>query len=121
MLRDRAVIREFDDLLLTRPDLRDIVREVHPEVCFCELTGDPMNYSKKKTQGGEEREQALRRHFKGFDAIIKGGREKRLPLEDTLDAAAACWSALRLAVGKGRSLIEPVPRDATGLPMTIWV
>jgi predicted RNase H-like nuclease len=80
-----------------------------------------MEYSEKKVQGRADREQALRRHLKGFDAIIKGGREKRLPLEDILDAAVACWSALRLAGDKGRSLIEPVPHDASGLPMTIWV
>ena len=38
-----------------------------------------------------------------------------------LDAAVACWSALRLVEGKGRSLTYPIPRDSFGLPMTIWV
>ncbi len=53
--------------------------------------------------------------------IVNDGRKEGLPLEDILDATVACWSALRLAEGKGRSLIEPVPRDTAGLPMTIWV
>jgi predicted RNase H-like nuclease len=114
-------IKQVDDLLQKRPKLRNVVREVHPEVCFCELAGQPMRYPKGKQPGREEREQALHSCFPNFDAVIKAGREKRLPLTDVLDAAVACWSALRLAVGKGRSLIEPIPQDSTGLPMTIWV
>jgi predicted RNase H-like nuclease len=114
-------IKQIDDLLQERPQLRNVVREVHPEVCFCELAGQPMRYSKSKHPGREEREQALTSCFPNFDSVIIAGREKRLPLTDVLDAAVACWSALRLAVGKGRTLIEPIPRDATGLPMTIWV
>jgi predicted RNase H-like nuclease len=114
-------IKQVDDLLQKRPELRNVVREVHPEVCFCELAGQPMRYPKGKQPGREEREQALHNCFPNFDAVIKTGKEKRLPLADILDAAVACWSALRLAVGKGRSLIEPIPRDSTGLPMTIWV
>ena len=114
-------IKQVDDLLQERPQLRDVVREVHPEVCFYELAGQPMRYSKSKPAGREEREQALRSCFPNFDSIIKAGREKRLPRTDVLDSAVACWSALRLAVGKGKSLIEPIPQDAAGLPMTIWV
>ena len=114
-------IKQVDDLLQERPQLRDVVREVHPEVCFCELAGQPMRYSKSKQPGRAEREQALHRCFPNFELLVRAGREKRLPRTDVLDAAVACWSALRLAVGKGRSLIEPIPQDATGLPMTIWV
>lgn len=114
-------IREVDELLRTRAELRDVVREVHPEVCFCELKGHPMIYPKGKREGREERQQALRQCFHDLDAIVKAGREQGLPLEDILDAAVACWSALRLVLGKGRSLVQPVPRDMTGLPMTIWV
>ncbi len=114
-------IREVDDLLRARPNLREVIREVHPEVSFCELVGHPMEYSKKKQKGRDERQRALHRYFSGLDAILDSGRKQGLPLEDILDATVACWSALRLADGKGRSLIEPVPSDTTGLPMTIWV
>jgi predicted RNase H-like nuclease len=114
-------IREADELLQKRPDLRDVVREVHPEVCFCELVGRPMIHPKGKQQGREERRQALGQSFRDLDAIVQAGREARLPLSDILDATVACWSALRLAAGKGRSLVNPVPRDTSGLSMTIWV
>lgn len=33
-------IREVDKLMQARPDLRRVVREVHPEVCFCQLVGN---------------------------------------------------------------------------------
>jgi len=114
-------IREVDELLRTRPKLRDVVREVHPEVCFCELVGHPMGYPKKKQKGRDERLQALGQVFPDLDAILNARRKEDLKLEDVIDATVACWSALRLAEGTGRSLIEPVPRDTTGLPMTIWV
>lgn len=114
-------IKEVDDLLQAHPKLRDVVREVHPEVCFCELVGHPMRYPKKKQEGRHERRQALGRYFSDLDAILDAGRKEGLPREDLLDATVACWSALRLADGRGHSLIEPVPRDGTGLRMTIWV
>ncbi len=117
----RKKIKEVDVLLRTRPELQDIVREVHPEVCFCELTGYPMTYPKRQRQGRVDRMKALRDCFPTLEVILELGREKRLPRGDILDAAVACWSALRLAKGKWRSLVEPVPKDTLGLPMTIWV
>jgi predicted RNase H-like nuclease len=80
-----------------------------------------MTYSKRKRKGREERLQSLGQWFRDLDTIVKSGREQGVPLEDILDATVACWSALRLAVGKGRSLVQPVSPDTTGLPMTIWV
>ena len=114
-------IKEVDEFLRARPELRGVVREVHPEVCFCELAGRPMVYSKKRQPGRKERIQALSLPFSDIFMIVNDGKKEGLPLEDILDATVACWSALRLAAGKGRSLVEPVPHDATGLPMTIWV
>jgi predicted RNase H-like nuclease len=52
--------------------------------------------------------------------IERTGGAVGLHVEDILDAAAACWSAGRLAAGLGRSLPEVVPYDTTGLPMAIW-
>jgi predicted RNase H-like nuclease len=114
-------IREIDELLQTRPELRHVVREVHPEVCFCELVGTPLAHPKHRLAGREERRRALARVFPRLEAIEKAGRAQGLPLEDILDALAACWSARRLADGHGHSLPATVPHDATGLPMAIWV
>jgi predicted RNase H-like nuclease len=115
-------IREVDRLLQTRPELRRVVREVHPEVCFCQLVGKPMTHSKGKSAGREERRAALGRALPQLDTIVNAGRALGLPIEDILDATVACWSALRLAAEQGRSLPAlVVPSDATGLPMAIWV
>ena len=80
-----------------------------------------MQHSKRKKRGREDRKQALRQCFLDIDAILDDGRGEGLRSEDLLDAAVACWSALRLAEGKGRSLIDPPPCDTIGLLMTIWV
>ena len=58
-------IIEVDDLLRTRPALRDVVREVHPEVSFCELAARPMHYSKRKREGRDERRRALLQSVRG--------------------------------------------------------
>lgn len=114
-------IKEIDELLQQRPELRAVVREVHPEVCFCELTGKAMSQRKSSTLGREERRKALLEVFPDLGAIEKAGRAKGIPTEDILDAAVSCWSAQRLATGRGRSLPATIPYDSTGLPMTIWV
>lgn len=114
-------IREVDRLLQRRPKLQGVVREVHPELCFCQLVGKPMTHRKGKPAGREERRAALRRAFPEIEAILNAGRSVDLPVEDILDATVACWSALRLAAGHGRSIPDVAPLDATGLAMGIWV
>jgi predicted RNase H-like nuclease len=114
-------IKEIDELLQTRHELRDVVREVHPEVSFCELVGAPMVHRKGTAAGRDERRVALKRVFSELNLTEEQGREERIAVEDIFDAAIACWSALRLANGKARSLPARVPFDATGLPMAIWV
>jgi predicted RNase H-like nuclease len=116
-----AKIKEIDCLLQRRRALRDVVHEVHPEVSFAELVGQPMGHRKASLQGREERRRALRLCFPDQRMIEKAGRDQGLPIEDILDATVACWSALRLARGTGRSLPAAIPRDSTGLPMAIWV
>lgn len=113
-------IREMDELLRRRPDLVPIVREVHPEMCFCELLGSPMVHRKSSTEGRQERRRALSAMFTDLGGIEAEGRIARLPIEDILDATAACWSAQRLARAVGRSFPSNPPIDRTGLPMAIW-
>jgi predicted RNase H-like nuclease len=114
-------LREVDELLRMRPELGDVVREVHPEVSFCELAGEPMKYHKASLPGREERRRVLLRFFPELHVIVESGRDQGVPVEDILDATVACWSALRLVGGEGRSLPTVVPFDTVGLPMAIWV
>jgi threonine dehydratase len=114
-------IREIDGLLQTRTELRDVVREVHPEVSFAELVGKPMIHPKSSKAGREERRIALNQAFSNLSTIEDDGLEQGLPIEDILDATVACWSASRLAAGRGRRLPETLSIDSVGLPMVIWV
>lgn len=114
-------IREVDALLQQRDELRHILHEVHPEVSFAELAGQPMVYRKSSRLGREERRQALARPFPSIDEVESHGRAIGLPIEDILDALVACWSAARVAKGEGRRLPNEILLDATGVQMTIWV
>jgi predicted RNase H-like nuclease len=113
-------IKEVDEFLQTHPELREVVREVHPEVCFSELAGMPMTHRKSSILGREERKRTLGRFFPNLHLIEKAGRNQALPIEDILDATIACWSAIRLAEGKGRSLPDTVPRDALRHRKVMW-
>lgn len=114
-------IREIDVLLQTRIELRAVVREIHPEVSFAQLSGRPMINPKSSKAGQEERRIALTRVFPNLVEVEDAGRKQGLPIEDIFDATVACWSASRIATGIGRRLPETAKIDSAGLPMVIWV
>jgi predicted RNase H-like nuclease len=114
-------IKEVDELLQTRRELRPLLREIHPELSFCGLAGRPMSFRKGSSAGRQERRVLLKSILAEFATIEKNGVDKGLPIEDIFDAAIACWSAVRLANRDGHSLPAEIPLDATGLPMAIWV
>ena len=119
-------IREVDEFLRQNPDARGIVREVHPEVCFCTLNGDPMVHGKKTGQGSQERIAVLEHHYPPIrellirelldDAQMCLVKRGSASLDDVVDAAAAVITGL----GHPGSLatIPGNPRsDEVGLPM----
>ena len=77
-----------------------MVREIDPELCFYELAGRPMTHRKASQAGKDERLAALGPAFSDLDLIERNGGAVGLDVEDILDAAAACWSAGRLAAGQ---------------------
>jgi len=92
-------------------------REVHPEVSFRAMNGgDALRYRKKSAGGALERTELLRRHC---IELFEIGPSATAPLDDVLDAAAAAWSAQRVAVGSARSLPDP-PELVDGYPVAIW-
>ena len=53
-------IREVDEILITKPELRAIIKEAHPELGFCMLDhGHPLLTKKKRSDGINERLQLL--------------------------------------------------------------
>ncbi|MBB4780126.1 DUF429 domain-containing protein [Streptomyces rapamycinicus] len=93
--------------------------EVHPEVSFAALDeGRPVSWSKKSWNG-----QAVRRRLLEARGIVLPddlGAAGRVPPDDVLDAAAAAWSARRVALRAARSLPDPPQVTETGLPVAIW-
>ena len=90
--------------------------EVHPEVSFRAMNGGhPLRHRKKSCGGALERIELLRRHgieLEDLDAAASA------PLDDVLDAAAAAWSAYRIAAGTARTLPDP-PELVAGHPVAI--
>jgi predicted RNase H-like nuclease len=80
----------------------DRVIEVHPEVSFRAMAGEPLAYAKTAWNG-----QALRRRLlreAGIELPDDLGEAAAVPPVDVLDAAAAAWSARRYANGEAASL-----------------
>lgn len=103
-------------------DKQELIREVHPELCFFEMSGGrSMKHSKKKTVGLGERMELLRANgFAEFLSATIPNREKGCAVDDILDACAACWTAQRILE---RPLISiPADReiDNNGLFMEMW-
>jgi predicted RNase H-like nuclease len=92
-------------------------REVHPEVSFRAMNEEaPLRYRKKSAGGALERIELLRRAGIELDRI---GLAATAPLDDVLDAAAAAWTARRIASGAAQSLPSP-PEDVAGRSVAIW-
>lgn len=118
-------IREIDALLIARPELRERVFEVHPELAFWRLNGEAAMSLPKKIKGAvnpaglAERRTLLYRF--GFDEAFLGQRlGSGVGADDLLDAAVDCVIAERLLAGTARPFPDPPGRDARGLGVAIW-
>lgn len=89
------------------------IAEVHPEVSFREMAGEPLRWAKATWNG-----LMLRRSLLTGAGIHVPDRihDERTPAVDLLDAAAAAWSAHRYALGRA----IPLPADTTARIGTIW-
>ncbi|MGW3198571.1 DUF429 domain-containing protein [Streptomyces sp. NPDC001118] len=89
------------------------IHEVHPEVSFHSLAGGvSLAYTKKTWRG-----QNLRRSLLAEAGLVlpdELGEADRVPADDVLDAAAAAWSAHRIALGTAARAPEVPEPDAEG-------
>ncbi|MFJ2955527.1 DUF429 domain-containing protein [Streptomyces sp. NPDC087270] len=97
----------------------DRIHEVHPEVSFQAMAGGtPLSHSKRSWRG-----QAVRRALltaAGIPLSDELGEAGSVPTDDVLDAAAAAWSAHRIAVGTAQRMPATAERDAAGRLVAIW-
>lgn len=96
--------------------------EVHPEVSFAKLAGEPIPVSKHKQAGAARRMDLLQAVFPNISEAMTApvAGQPRPGRDDRLDAAAAAWTARRLVNGDADCLGADED-DATGYPMNIWV
>jgi len=110
-------MRELDELLRTRHELRGVVHEAHPELAFARMNGgQPVLAKKRQPEGYAVRHRLLAKH--GFTTKVD-----RLPgaaRDDILDAIACCRTATLIANGAATCLGPAKERDRHGLPMNIW-
>lgn len=85
----------------------DRIYEVHPEVSFSEMNGEPIAYPKKSWHGQPSRLRLLANA--GITIPEDLGPVGSIPPDDIIDAAAAAWSAVRIASGTANRVGEPVP------------
>ncbi len=111
-------IREVDQLMA--PEVQETVREIHPEICFYGLTGQPMRHNKKSTEGKAQRLRALQGSFSGIGRALGVFPRSQVASDDVLDAYAAAWTALRIADNAAKRIPPRPPIDAKGLRMEMW-
>ena len=99
------------------PHAKPQAAEVHPETSFTVLAGRPMDSSKRQPRGRAERLAVLAPEFSNLaedPAPVSGAT-----IDDLLDAAAAAWTARRMAAVTAM-ILGPDEVDATGYPSAIW-
>lgn len=110
----RHKILEVDPLVSDR-----CIVEVHPEVSFWALNQDTaLAYKKDSWNGLMMRLELLRKAGVELPPTLEGLDDAQA--DDVVDAAAAAWSALRVARGQARSLPDPPETDHKGRPVAIW-
>jgi predicted RNase H-like nuclease len=85
------------------------LREVHPEVSFWAMAGRHLPDPKKTWAGMHDRLDILRLHGIELPASDLGPAGS-VPPDDLLDAAAAAWTATRLAAGTAESVGDELAR-----------
>lgn len=95
------------------------LREVHPELSFTMIGGGIPPESKKKTWRGQW-DRVSRLESAGIVIPADIGAAAEAAPDDVLDAAAAAWSARRIADGCGVSVPDPPQLNERGQFSAIW-
>ena len=113
-------LREVDQFVCSRLELRASILEVHPEVSFALWRGSPMPHRKKSSQGRTDRTELIEGSWPGLIERLRG----ELPrggygADDLLDALAALWSTMRFANRTHKAFPETPELDERNLRMQI--
>lgn len=117
--QSHAIGKKILEVETWMPEAPCPVWEVHPEVCFRQMVGSPIDYSKKSWAGMMLRRKALLEAGIDVELMIDHAGEQA-GVDDMLDAAAAAWSADRIERGVAQSLPSRPPGHPCGAGQTIW-
>ncbi|WP_017582922.1 DUF429 domain-containing protein [Nocardiopsis valliformis] len=95
-----------------------LLYEVHPELSFRTMAGEPVAFAKKTWNGQRLRERLLA--DTGVRLPEDLGPDGNVAADDVLDAAAAAWTGHRIATGRAVPCPDPTERDAQGEPIAMW-
>ncbi|MEV0661771.1 DUF429 domain-containing protein [Actinomadura luteofluorescens] len=113
----RAKVLQVDRWVRGQSGVR--VVEVHPEVSFVAMAGGPLSASKTTWSGFAERRALLA--AAGITLVDRlGTAGTKAKPDDVLDAAAAAWTAQRVADGTARCVPDPPEVFSDELPAAIW-
>lgn len=106
-------IKEVDNLLFDKPEIRSIIKESHPEIAFQFLNGGfYLMHTKKSEEGRTERLAILNRHDTKsgqlFEEALRSYKRKEIAEDDILDA---------LCLSLTQSLIISQPASRRAIPM----
>jgi predicted RNase H-like nuclease len=111
-LGDRLL--ELERAVVGRAD----IWEVHPEVSFRAMAGRHLTWPKTSWNGLHDRLDLLQ--GAGIEIPVSIADIGNAGTEDVLDAAAAAWSASRIAEGSARSLPDKPTQFIDGRALAIW-
>ena len=115
-------IADVDRLIRAQPRFGRRLHEVHPEVSFAALAGEPMQYAKRTQAGFDARRRLLDRvhNSRALDRALAAYPRNAVARDDVLDAFAVLWSAARIAGGSATRLPATPVYDEHGIDMAIW-
>jgi len=120
----RRRIFEVEAARLAAPAGGPRLVEAHPELCLATMAGAPLAWSKKTARGHELRRALLAGQGIQLPAgpVEPGAKGVRVAPDDLADAAAAAWTAARVAAGRAEPLPDPpaAGADRHGWPIAIW-
>ena len=116
-------IREIDNLLSTHNELKGVLRECHPELCFWALNGkSAMQYNKKTKEGKQERLAVLEQFFKPCHELFEQASSeflRRQVAHDDIIDAMVCAVTAKFGYNNYTTVPALPARDKRGLAMEI--
>ena len=122
----RAIIpkmRELDEFLNTHEEYKNVIRESHPEVCFCRLNGSVVMSRKHDTDGLQQRCAILQKYIPDVscEEILYTAKRLRCNADDIVDAICLMVTANLDTQSKTEAIPEIVQKDACGLDMQMVI